>query len=191
MKLKSCIYLIIFDNVCKASKTRFYLVFFSKSKPSVIRSIIIKDADKDFIDCVSECCCNVLKGNVALTQKQKSKLLKYKTALRSVAKKSTSLKRKKALIAKRRFLISAHRTLTWCSHSSCVQSFQRKIMETVQKLALVDPRILESLQNKQPPTVLSNLDKEMQQILRQKILDEEKIALYQQILQSICFLKRK
>ena len=62
------------------------LCFLCKSKPSVIRSII-KDADKDFIDCVSECCCNVLKGNVALTPKQKSKLLKYKTALRSVAKK--------------------------------------------------------------------------------------------------------
>ena len=63
-------------------------------------------------------------------------------------------------------------------------------METIQKLALVDPRILESLQNKQPPTVLSNLDKEMQHILRQKISDEEKIALYQQILQKyIFFLK--
>ena len=47
-------------------------------------------------------------------------------------------------------------------------------METVQKLALVDPRILESLQNKQPPTVLSNLNKEMQHILRQKISDEKK-----------------
>ena len=64
-------------------------------------------------------------------------------------------------------------------------------METVQKLALVDPRILEPLQNKQPPTVLSNLDKEMQHILRQKISDEEKIALYQQILQKYLFFKNK
>ena len=64
-------------------------------------------------------------------------------------------------------------------------------MQTVQKLALVDPRILESLQNKQPPTVLSNLYKEMQHILRQKILDEEKIALYQQILQKYLFFKNK
>ena len=79
------------------------LCFLCKSKPSVIRSII-KDADKDFIDCVSECCCNVLKGNVALTSKQKSKLLKHKTALRSVAKKNTSLKRKKVLIQKGGFL---------------------------------------------------------------------------------------
>ena len=64
-------------------------------------------------------------------------------------------------------------------------------METVQKLALVDPRILESLQNIQPPTVLSNLDKEMQQILEQKISNEKKIALYQQILQKYVFSKNK
>ena len=79
------------------------LRFLCKSKPSIIFSII-KDADKDFIDCVSECFCNILKRNIALTPKQKSKLLKYKTALRSVAKKSTSLKKKKALIQKGGFL---------------------------------------------------------------------------------------
>ena len=56
-------------------------------------------------------------------------------------------------------------------------------MKIVQKLALVDPHCLELLQNKQLSTVLSNLDIEMQQILRQ-FSDEEKIALYQQILQK-------
>ena len=166
------------------------LRFLRKTKPSVIRTIM-KDALKDFIDCVSECCCNVLKGNVALTPKQKSKLLKYRTALKVGCQKKYFTKKKKSTHTKRRFSISAHRTLAWCSHSSCAQSFQRKILETVQKLALVNPRILKPLQNKQPPTVLSNLDKEMQHILKQKISDEEKIALYQQILQNICFLKIK
>ena len=79
------------------------LHFLAKSKPSSARSVI-KDANRDLLDCISECCCNVLSGNVSLSPKQKNRLSKYKTVLREVAKKKTSLKKKKSLIQKGGFL---------------------------------------------------------------------------------------
>ena len=37
-----------------------------------LRKNIVRAADKDFIDCISECCRNVLKGDVSLTPKRKN-----------------------------------------------------------------------------------------------------------------------
>ena len=85
---------------------------------------------------IEEKCC--------LDAKTKDQLLKCKIVLRSVAKK-VFYKKEKIAHTKRRFLTSAHRTLAWCTHSSCVRSYLKKIMETVQKLGSVDPRILELL----------------------------------------------
>ena len=54
-------------------------------------------------------------------------------------------------------------------------------------MMLVDPKILSSLKYDQPPTstVLSDLDAEMQKVLDQKSLsDEEKVEMYNQILQK-------
>ena len=64
-------------------------------------------------------------------------------------------------------------------------------MESVQKLALVDPRMLQNLKKQKDPTILSNLDKEMEQILMQNNSDDEKMRLYQQTLQKYLLYKNQ
>jgi hypothetical protein len=72
-------------------------------KPSVVKAIM-KGASPDLIKAISECSLNVLKGNVHLTLAQKKRLCKYKQSLRLLAKKSTSIKRRKQIIQKGGFL---------------------------------------------------------------------------------------
>ena len=79
------------------------LQWLSKAKPPVIRTII-KGADKDLVNTLCECGLNVLKGNVPLSSTQKKRLVRYKTVLRTIARRNTSLKQKKALLQKGGFL---------------------------------------------------------------------------------------
>lgn len=60
--------------------------------------------DKNFVSCICECACNIIKGNVHLTGEQKTKLAKRKKALRQLVAKSTPLKVKKRIIQSGGFL---------------------------------------------------------------------------------------
>lgn len=73
------------------------------SHPSV-RKTILRGADKDLADCVSECSYNVLKGNVKITPSQKAKLTRYKQQLRKVANRRASLKQRHKIIQTGGFL---------------------------------------------------------------------------------------
>ena len=53
---------------------------------------------------LSECSKNVLKGNLSLGAAQKRKLSKYRKSLRTLSKKTGSVKRKKALLMKGGFV---------------------------------------------------------------------------------------
>jgi hypothetical protein len=75
----------------------------SSSKPGVAKAIIEK-GDKDLILCLSEIALNVLKGNVPLRPQHKAKLCKHKTALRTLVKKSTSIKGKRRILQRGGFL---------------------------------------------------------------------------------------
>ena len=57
------------------------------------RKKLVKDSPSEVIRCVSECCHNVLKGNVHLSSAQK-KLYPSRQHLRRLASKSISVKRK-------------------------------------------------------------------------------------------------
>jgi len=65
---------------------------------------LLKSAGDDLIKCICDCTLNVLKGNLCVTPKQKSKLKRHKKALRDLAKKKVSLKRKRQIIQKGSFL---------------------------------------------------------------------------------------
>jgi len=65
---------------------------------------ILKSAGDDLIKCICDCTLNVLKGNVRVSPKQKSKLKRHKKALRDLAKKKVSLKRKRQIIQNGSFL---------------------------------------------------------------------------------------
>ncbi len=69
-----------------------------------VRKQLVHEGGKDLINCVSECCVNILKGNVPLTSKQKKILCNHKTKLRTLAQKKVSLKKKKEIIQKGGFL---------------------------------------------------------------------------------------
>ena len=61
------------------------------------RKQLIANGGRELIDCISECCANILKGNVPLNDKQKAKLCKHKNKLRKLALKKVSLKKKQII----------------------------------------------------------------------------------------------
>ena len=62
------------------------------------RKKLVKDSPSEVIRCVSECCHNVLKGNVHLSSAQKKKLYLSRQHLRRLASKSISVKKKKQIL---------------------------------------------------------------------------------------------
>jgi hypothetical protein len=68
------------------------------------RRQFIRNCEKEFLDCISECCHNLLKGNVPLTSRQMIALRSKKKDLRTVAKKKTAIRTKRKLIQKGGFL---------------------------------------------------------------------------------------
>ena len=72
-----------------------------------VRKQLLQQGGREVVDCISECCVNILKGNVHLSPKQKSCLTKYKHKLREIAKKKVSLQQKKKIIQQGGFLLGA------------------------------------------------------------------------------------
>jgi len=68
------------------------------------RREFIRKCDKDFIDCVSECARNLLKGNVPLTKRQMTDLRRKRQDLRALSKKKTSMRAKRKIVQKGGFL---------------------------------------------------------------------------------------
>ena len=69
------------------------------------RRAFLKHAHKDVIDCVSEVCTNMLKGNVPLKPAQKKALSHHKHHLRLLAdKRNSNRKRRDILVQKGGFL---------------------------------------------------------------------------------------
>jgi len=64
----------------------------------------IKKCDREFIDCVSECAKNVIKGNVPLKPTQLRRLRRERSNVRVLASKKTSLKKKRRILQKGGFL---------------------------------------------------------------------------------------
>ena len=75
----------------------------AKAHPHVCQAIL-KGADKDLLQCLSECAYNILQGNVHLTPSQKASLTKYKQKIRQVANKRTALKQKQKIVQTGGFL---------------------------------------------------------------------------------------
>ena len=64
----------------------------------------VRKCDKEFLDCISECAKNVLKGNVVLTGRQKTKLRRSRNELRALWVKKTSLRKKRRILQRGGFL---------------------------------------------------------------------------------------
>lgn len=66
--------------------------------PHRYRQKLIKELPKGAIDCVGECCLNIIKGNVRLTKAQKQQLSSRKTHIRKLSKKQVPITEKKKII---------------------------------------------------------------------------------------------
>ena len=64
----------------------------------------VRKCDREFVDCVSECTKNVIKGNVPLNGRQMKKLHRKRQDLRALSKKKTSLRAKRKILQKGGFL---------------------------------------------------------------------------------------
>jgi hypothetical protein len=64
----------------------------------------VKKCDKGFLDCLSECALNIIKGNVPLNERQMKTLRREKNNLRQLSMKKTSLKKKRRIVQKGGFL---------------------------------------------------------------------------------------
>jgi len=64
----------------------------------------VKKCDREFLDCVSECAKNVIKGNVPLKPTQLRRLRGERKNVRALASKRTSLRKKRRILQKGGFL---------------------------------------------------------------------------------------
>jgi len=64
----------------------------------------VRKCDKEFVDCVSECAKNVIKGNVPLTDRQKTTLRPKRNDIRALSLKKNSLRKKSKILQKGGFL---------------------------------------------------------------------------------------
>lgn len=62
------------------------------------KRLLKSHCNKDFIGCMTECCKNVLKGNVPMTTPQKKILKRKRHMLHKIALKKTSQTQKKKII---------------------------------------------------------------------------------------------
>ena len=66
--------------------------------PTPLRKKLIRDVPDQVIQCISECCSNVLKGNVKLTSAQMQRLRSKRQQLRTLADKSVTIPKKKKVL---------------------------------------------------------------------------------------------
>ena len=58
-----------------------------------VKRKFVRRCDKKILDCISECAKNVIKGNVPLTSRQKTRLRRSRNDLRALSVKKTSAKK--------------------------------------------------------------------------------------------------
>jgi len=75
-----------------------------RASPVLRKKLLRSHCDKDLINCLSDICRNVLKGNVPLSASQKAALRRKRKALQKLALKSVSLKQKQKLVQSGGFL---------------------------------------------------------------------------------------
>jgi len=77
-----------------------------KAKPK-LRKAILESADKDAIQCLCECCYNILNGNIPLSPKHKRQAGRFRKELRFLGVKGGALKKKQTLLAQKGGLVTA------------------------------------------------------------------------------------
>ena len=124
-----------------SDRTRKYLPILKRRQRlgEKAKKQFIKKCDMEFIDCVSECAKNIIKGNVPLNPAQLRRLCRERGNVKVLAWKKTSLKKKRRVLQKGGFLGALLPPFLVSSAVCCWA------MQTAKKLVLVDPQFLEQL----------------------------------------------
>lgn len=86
-----------------SQRIRSHLVLFkiiSQADKKLIKALF-KFLDKDFVEALSECCYNFLKGNIKVSTISLRKLNNHKTSIRELGDKKKSIKSKKEVISQK------------------------------------------------------------------------------------------
>lgn len=75
-----------------------------KASPRFRKQLLKRYCKGEFVRCISNCCNNILKGNVHMNRAQLAQLRRRKHLLRQVASKQTPIKKKVSIIQKGGFL---------------------------------------------------------------------------------------
>jgi hypothetical protein len=62
------------------------------------RKRLIQGANGDLLKCISDCCLNICNGNVKLKGAQQKNICRHKTLVRTIAKKSVPLYKKREIL---------------------------------------------------------------------------------------------
>ena len=68
-----------------------------KASPKQRRKLLAK-SKPDLINCICDCCLNITKGNLKISQAQKKRLVCYAPSIRALAKKRQSVKKRKGIL---------------------------------------------------------------------------------------------
>ena len=167
----------------------------NRYKSTKLRRAIIANADADLMCALTECAYNILKKNIPLSDLKRRRLSKYRTKLRELAQRRTPAARRRRILLQQQVdegqsggLLSAFLAPL---ASSVFLPLLREVllkrnMERARKMALVDPRVLDTCSLPPPPTPtdtlgkkLQALDDEMKTILDRNDLDDgTKATLY-------------
>src|SRR6218665_1464287 len=151
-----------------------------KEASAIMRKEILKNCNKYLLCCLCECVQNLFKGNVPVTEAQKTKLARFKTKLREFATKKTlvAVKRKLAQTGASAFC------LLLCFPSWGRYQHLSFRMEHANKMVLVEPRQIENYNETPLDKVRSKLDGQIYDIPHKDIPDDEKAELYSASLNS-------
>ena len=86
----------------RVKKNACLLHYLAQGKPRICNAIIA-ESDRDTIRVLCECAKNLLAGNLELTPSHLRKLKRHKAGLRTLVRKSVSLRQKKTNVKKRWF----------------------------------------------------------------------------------------
>ena len=91
----SCVLIIRRIMSGRMKKQAVCLQMLIKTKNAKLRKAILEHADSELIRALCECAHNILRGNVKMTPREKTRLRKYQTKLRLIARKNVSVKQKR------------------------------------------------------------------------------------------------
>lgn len=80
--------------------------FLSAAKPAYAKAVL-KNADKEIVKIISECCQNVLFNDLHLPEETKQRLKKHKSSLKKLAAKGTKAKQKKSILKRKGHLFTS------------------------------------------------------------------------------------